>query len=124
VVTKTQEKKTPQEQSRKLKVPNADKNTHSQMSSIHTKNILNQWFDAHIQHPYPIAEEKVALSMACDISLQQVISWFANKRNRTNNNKRQVPNYFLQNHPEFSQLVQTIGDKREEERLAKRKRLQ
>lgn len=44
--------------------------------------ILNEYFLANINHPYPSEEVKQALAMQCNISVAQVSNWFGNKRIR------------------------------------------
>ena len=45
--------------------------------------LLNEWFEQHMDHPYPTEEEKKLLSSRCDITVEQVSRWFANKRTRS-----------------------------------------
>lgn len=118
---------------RKRKTPTNEKencdSTTNEMKANYTmlsdsaKDILNHWYEEHVINPYPSEDEKQLLAQHCGISVTQVKSWFANKRNRTNNTKRQVPNYFIEKFPEYSHIVQMVGQKREEERLLKRRKL-
>lgn len=100
-----------------------ERKTNYSMLTDAAKNVLNQWYEEHKTNPYPSEEEKQLLANHCGITLNQVKSWFANKRNRTNNTKRQVPNYFIQQFPEYSHMVHMVGQKREEERMLKRRRV-
>ena len=88
-----------------------------------SRAILTQWFDAHMDNPYPSEEEKQQLATVCGISVGQVKSWFANKRNRTNNTRKQVPNYFLNKFPEYTHMVNFVGQRREEARVTKRRKI-
>ena len=45
--------------------------------------LLNEWFEQHLDHPYPTEEEKKLFSSRCDITVEQVSRWFANKRTRS-----------------------------------------
>ena len=45
--------------------------------------LLNEWFEEHLDNPYPTEEEKKLLSSCCDITVEQVSRWFANKRARS-----------------------------------------
>lgn len=45
--------------------------------------LLNEWFEQHLDHPYPTEGEKRTLSARCDITVEQVSRWFANKRTRS-----------------------------------------
>ena len=47
--------------------------------------IMTQWFESHLNHPYPTQEEKELMAQKGGIALSQVISWFNNKRNRSAN---------------------------------------
>lgn len=49
--------------------------------------VMTDWYNRHIDNPYPSDEEKLALAELGGLSLAQVKAWFANKRNRTNNTK-------------------------------------
>ena len=50
-------------------------------------SILNEWFDDHVNNPYPTLEEKEKLASKGDISVKQVNAWFSNRRNRSQNTK-------------------------------------
>ena len=45
--------------------------------------LLNEWFEQHLDHPYPTEVEKRQLSTRCDITVEQVSRWFTNKRTRS-----------------------------------------
>ncbi|KAL5963195.1 Pre-B-cell leukemia transcription factor 4, partial [Taenia solium] len=49
--------------------------------------IMDEWYRAHLDRPYPNKEEKLQMAMAGDITETQVGSWFANRRNRSNNTR-------------------------------------
>ncbi|XP_050390430.2 uncharacterized protein LOC126809721 [Patella vulgata] len=76
------------------------------------KNILNDWYECHSEHPYPTDEEKEDLAEKAGVSPAQVKSWFANKRSRTNNTKRQVPNYFIKKFPGYTPIVEMVSEQR------------
>lgn len=44
--------------------------------------ILNEYFRAHINHPYPPEDVKQALALRCNMTVAQVSNWFGNKRIR------------------------------------------
>ncbi|CAF0906957.1 unnamed protein product, partial [Didymodactylos carnosus] len=50
-------------------------------------DILNDWFDSHVDHPYPTKDEKLELAEQCGVSLQKVSTWFNNRRTRTRNTR-------------------------------------
>ena len=45
--------------------------------------LLNEWFTQHLDNPYPTDEEKRMLSTRGGITIEQVTTWFANKRTRS-----------------------------------------
>lgn len=47
--------------------------------------ILTDWYESHMDHPYPTAKEKKDLAEECEIPTKQVAIWFNNKRSRDNN---------------------------------------
>lgn len=51
---------------------------------------MQSWYDSHTHNPYPSKEEKKLLAAMGGISVPQVKSWFANKRNRSNNTRPKV----------------------------------
>jgi len=50
------------------------RNTHRQ--------VLNRWFLEHIDHPYPTEQEKRQLAEQVGLTLQQICTFFGNKRMR------------------------------------------
>ena len=77
---------------------------------------LNEWFESHLNHPYPTTEEKQRLAEECGITSKQVNSWFCNRRNRSQNTKpkrikrqleREISNVFneLAQNPHVTQKV-------------------
>lgn len=59
----------------------------SRLLPKHAVKILESWYQENLENPYPSRE--VTLSMASDggITVEQIRKWFANKRNRSRNNK-------------------------------------
>ena len=54
--------------------------------------VLNIWFDAHIDHPYPDKEAVEILSGTCNINATQVKKWCSNRRRRRRQQlKAQIP---------------------------------
>ena len=47
-----------------------------------SKRLLKQWFNDHIEHPYPTQREKDALARSAGLSLKQINDWFTNYRKR------------------------------------------
>ena len=45
--------------------------------------ILKEWFERHLDFPYPSEDEKRLLASQCDITVEQVSNWFSNKRCRS-----------------------------------------
>jgi len=68
--------------------------TNIQPPTLMTKDarkILNDWFDANIHHPYPSEAVKKDLAIKAGITLEQVNTFFGNKRMRT---KRKLAKLF------------------------------
>ena len=53
-------------------------------------NLMQVWYQEHLKNPYPTKDEKEQMALAGGISSMQVKSWFANKRNRSNNTRPKV----------------------------------
>ncbi|KAK3593020.1 hypothetical protein CHS0354_005383 [Potamilus streckersoni] len=87
------------------------------------RRILNNWFDSHCVNPYPLEEEKKELALQCGLTLAQVKSWFANKRSRSNNTRKQIPNYFIKKFPQYAPMVKVIRQQREQAHIAKKCKL-
>ncbi|XP_064597442.1 uncharacterized protein LOC135463908 [Liolophura sinensis] len=85
------------------------------------RKVLTDWYNHHLHNPYPTDEEKLQLAMQGGITVSQVKSWFANKRSRTNNTRRQVPNYFIKKYPSYLPYIEMISQRRQS---AKRKQEQ
>ena len=49
--------------------------------------IMTEWYEQHIDSPYPSEEEKMMFAEQGNLTLSQVKAWFANRRNRTSNTK-------------------------------------
>lgn len=49
--------------------------------------ILDTWFEDNLSNPYPSRDQTLHLAMDCELSVEQIRKWFANKRNRSRNNK-------------------------------------
>lgn len=45
--------------------------------------MLTQWFESHIDHPYPTEAEKQLLAVQSGVTMEQVTTWFSNKRSRS-----------------------------------------
>lgn len=88
-----------------------------------SRDILNQWYKDNITHPYPTDQQREELAQQTGLSTQQVKRWLANKRSRANNTRRQIPNYFINKFPEYSQHVEMVSKSREFLRMSKRRQL-
>lgn len=55
--------------------------------SDHAVDIMNEWFEEHLNNPYPTSEEKERMAALGKITVKQVTAWFSNRRNRTQNTK-------------------------------------
>lgn len=63
---------------------------HNQPLNLKAVRIMTEWYDRHEENPYPSKSEKEIIAKEGGISVTQVKSWFANKRNRSNNTKPKV----------------------------------
>ena len=52
--------------------------------------ILETWFQENLSNPYPSRDQTVRLALDCGLTVEQVRKWFANKRNRSRNNRMHV----------------------------------
>ena len=48
---------------------------------------MNEYFNDHLNNPYPSQSEKENLARLGGISVKQVTAWFSNRRNRSQNTK-------------------------------------
>ncbi|XP_033751642.1 uncharacterized protein LOC117335626 [Pecten maximus] len=49
--------------------------------------VMEEWYENHLEHPYPTASTVELLAERGKITTEQVKKWFANKRNRSNNTR-------------------------------------
>ncbi|XP_005103773.1 uncharacterized protein LOC101854734 [Aplysia californica] len=68
----------------------ANRARHNEPLRQHAVCIMLQWFYRNVDNPYPSKADKEAMAREGGITENQVKSWFANKRNRTNNTKPKV----------------------------------
>ena len=59
----------------------------SRQLNVKATELMNKWYEDHVDSPYPNDEQKIVLATEGGITLAQVKAWFANRRNRTNNTK-------------------------------------
>ncbi|KAK9467816.1 Homeodomain-related protein [Lipomyces arxii] len=48
----------------------------------HVTDILRNWLNAHVQHPYPTEDEKLMLMQQTGLTMNQISNWFINARRR------------------------------------------
>ncbi len=77
---------TPVHQSMHLKLSNKFANRHNQLPDKAIE-IMNEYFNNHLNNPYPTQSEKENLAQLGGISVKQVTAWFSNRRNRSQNTK-------------------------------------
>lgn len=63
---------------------------HNQPLNARATQIMSEWYELNLEHPYPNKAEKEWMSREGGISQAQLKSWFANKRNRSNNTRPKV----------------------------------
>jgi hypothetical protein len=77
---------TPVHKSMNLKLSNNFANRHNQLPDKAIE-IMNEYFNNHLNNPYPTQSEKENLARLGGISVKQVTAWFSNRRNRSQNTK-------------------------------------
>lgn len=60
---------------------------HNEPLNNQALTVMTDWYEEHLENPYPTKAEKEDLAKRGGITLGQVKSWFANKRNRSNNTR-------------------------------------
>ena len=53
----------------------------SNLSKV-SKQLMHDWFEHNLHHPYPTEQEKLWLAERGDITIEQVSNWFINTRGR------------------------------------------
>ena len=66
---------------------NDSKRRHNEPLNNTALQAMNEWYACNALNPYPSKADKEELAKKGGISLPQVKSWFANKRNRSNNTR-------------------------------------
>ena len=79
-------------QSTPVQMPKPNRPQQSKLSRKHqlpdrAVDIMNEYFDDHLNNPYPSLEEKEKLAQLGGITVKQVNAWFCNRRNRSQNTK-------------------------------------
>lgn len=89
------------------------KTSKKQLLSDDALDIMNLWFDDHVNSPYPTTEEKERMAEQGGITVKQVTAWFSNRRNRTQNTKPKRMKRSFDNHLSsvFAKIVQERPDK-------------
>jgi hypothetical protein len=85
-----------------------------------SRKISNEWCETKLENLYLTDQQKEELAMKTGLAVEQVKRWMGNKRSRANNIKKQIPNYFIQKHLEYSQHVQMVSVRRHFLRKLKR----
>ncbi|XP_076464429.1 uncharacterized protein LOC143296415 [Babylonia areolata] len=66
------------------------KGRHNEPLNQKAVDMMYEWYRQHEDNPYPTKEEKEMMALEGGITTMQVKSWFANKRNRSNNTRPKV----------------------------------
>ena len=74
----------------------AKKKQKTRMLGSKAVEVMNDWYQCHVDHPYPTDDEKAWMADIGNITLAQVKAWFANKRNRTLNTRPKRQKHNLQ----------------------------
>ena len=60
---------------------------HNEPLNYMALQVMNSWYEQNLSNPYPTKAQKELLAEQGGINVSQVKSWFANKRNRSNNTR-------------------------------------
>ena len=50
-------------------------------------SVLEEWYQLHLEHPYPTASQVEFLASRSKLNTEQVKKWFGNKRSRSKNTR-------------------------------------
>jgi hypothetical protein len=93
---------------RRLDLPNCG----SRKLKPEAVEVMNKWFKEHLKHPYPSQEMAEQIAKNCNITMDQVKKWFANKRMRTRNTKSlheiALARRRFENNPILSQMTDAM----------------
>ena len=78
-------------------------------------DIMNEWFEDHLNNPYPQPEEKERLAKLGNITVKQVTAWFSNRRNRSQNTKPKRMKRVLEN--EMNSILSEIVQNQPEQQM-------
>ena len=67
--------------------PKSDKKSKRQLNPMAVE-YMNNWYVEHLNYPYPTDDEKTTIAHDTCLTVPQVVCWFANKRNRSNNTRK------------------------------------
>ncbi|KAL4225600.1 hypothetical protein ACF0H5_016288 [Mactra antiquata] len=59
----------------------------SRLLPKHAVQIMQHWYEENLENPYPSREVTQSMASEGGVSVEQIRKWFANKRNRSRNNK-------------------------------------
>ncbi len=76
----------------------ATKRSRTRLLNSKAVKCMTEWYEQHIDNPYPTDQEKQEMANLGNITLAQVKAWFANKRNRSANTKPKRQKHRLQQH--------------------------
>ena len=83
------------------------KSRHNEPLNNKAVMVMMRWYEEHWENPYPTKNQKDQLAKDGGISVTQVKSWFANKRNRTNNTRPKVQKKQMED--KLMDLCQTLS---------------
>jgi len=78
-------------------------------SSLEPQDILNEWFYAHLQEPYPSEGEKLKLRTATGMSASQINNWFSNKRMRYKRKVMGIPPRGRKNFKKNAKMIEIVA---------------
>ena len=78
---------TPPSSSRRYS-PYESRNKHNRLLNKESVNLMTCWYQNNIDNPYLTQQEAIHLSTKCQLTVEQVKKWMANKRMRNRNTKQ------------------------------------
>ena len=68
--------------------PYQNRNKHNRLLNKESINLMTAWYDNNVNNPYLTQQEAINLSTKCQLTVEQVKKWMANKRMRNKNTKQ------------------------------------
>jgi hypothetical protein len=94
---------------------------HNEPLNQHAIDIMQKWYEANKNNPYPTKEDKIIMAKEGGITIAQVKSWFANRRNRSDNTRPKVAKRRMEE--KLRRLYVQLSQKEDSENKQKRSQI-